>query len=115
MKSRRLVLLAAILTGIAQGQSRMPLPAEPVIPSTTNVTVPTTASELATGYAQAIQQMSLKSIVIFLRSDGKTVSIKGIRAARAMGAVLLVEFSAGDRLAVNAEQIVMITDGARTP
>ncbi len=59
--------------------------------------------------------MTLKSIVIYLRSDGKVVAIRGLRSAKAMGAVLLIEFSAGDRMAINAEQIVMITDGTRTP
>jgi len=79
------------------------------------VTVPTTASELAAGYATALPQMTLKSTVIFAKSEGKTIAIRGIRSAKAMGAVLLIEFSAGDRMAINAEQIIMITDGPRTP
>lgn len=87
-------------------------PAAPAMPS---ITVPTTAAELASGYAAAIPQMSLKSLTIFLRSEGKTVAIKGIRSTRALGGVLLIIFSAGDMMAVNAEHIVMITDGARTP
>lgn len=92
-------------------------PAEPAAPppSPTTVNVPTTVAELASGYAAAIQQMSLKSLVIYLKADGKPVAIRGIRSARALGGVLLVTFSAGDMMAVNAEHIVMITDGARTP
>lgn len=89
--------------------------AESTIPVTNNITVPTTASELASGYAQAIPLMTLKSLVIYIRSEGKIVPIKGVRTARALGAVLLIEFSAGDRMAINAEQIILITDGARTP
>jgi glucosamine 6-phosphate synthetase-like amidotransferase/phosphosugar isomerase protein len=79
------------------------------------INVPTSVAELASGYAAAVSQMSLKSLVIFIRSDGKTASIKGIRSARAMGGVLLIVFSAGDMMAVNAEHIVMITDGNRAP
>jgi hypothetical protein len=92
-----------------------PVETIPVPPASATVNVPTTASELASGYAAAISQMSLKSLIIYLRSEGKIVPIKGIRLAKAMGAVLLIEFSAGDRMAVNAEHIVMITDGVRTP
>lgn len=77
--------------------------------------MPTTASELAAGYAAAIQQMSLKSLVIYLKSEGKTVPLKGLRSAKAVSAVLLITFSAGDTMAINAENIVMITDGTRTP
>lgn len=90
-----------------------PVPAMPSAPTTINV--PTTASELAAGYAAAIPQMSLKGLVIFLNNGGKTVAIRGIRSAKAVGGVLLVTFSAGDTMAVNAEHIVMITDGSRTP
>jgi len=92
-------------------------PAEPVpvMPAPSTINVPTTAAELAAGYATAIQQMSLKSLVIYLKNDGKTVAIKGIRSARALSGVLLITFSAGDMMAVNAEHIVMITDGPRTP
>jgi hypothetical protein len=43
------------------------------------------------------------------------VPIKGIRSARAMNGVLLIVFSAGDMMAINAEHVVMITDGPRTP
>jgi hypothetical protein len=116
MKFRRLVLLALLLaTAGFAAPAGTPVEPQPVAPAPTTVLVPTTASELAAGYATAIPQMTLKSVILYLRSDGKVVPIKGIRSAKAMGAVLLIEFSAGDRMAVNAEQIIMITDGARTP
>lgn len=117
MKHLKFLLLAALLLPAAHAQSKsMPADTGPAGPgSSTNVFVPTTASELAAGYATAIPQMTLKSVVVYLRSEGKIVPIKGIRTARSMGAVLLIEFSAGDRMAVNAEHIVMITDGTRTP
>jgi hypothetical protein len=116
MKSFKIILLAIALGPTAYAQSKPPSVMEslPALPPT-NINVPTTASELAAGYAMAIPQMTLKSVVIFLKSEGKVVTIRGIRSAKAMGAVLLIEFSAGDRMAINAEQIVMITDGARTP
>ncbi len=112
-----LLLLTVLLASAAHAQSRSAMPSDPgqPAPAVTNVNVPTTASELAAGYATAISQMTLKSVVIYLKSEGKIVPIRSIRTARAMGAVLLIEFSAGDRMAVGAEQIVMITDGARTP
>lgn len=113
-----LVLLSSLLltTTHAQIPSRATsTTAEPVVAGPTTVTVPTTASELASGYATAISQMSLKSLVIFMRSDDKVVPIRGVLSARPMGAVLLILFSAGDTMAINAEHIVMITDGARTP
>ena len=113
MKTLKLLILAVVLLPAAFAATTEP--AQPVAPPTTNVNVPTTASELALGYSLAIQQMTLKSIIIYLRSEGKIVPIKGLRSAKAMGAVLLIEFSAGDRMAVNAEQIIMITDGVRTP
>lgn len=87
----------------------------PAMPTPTSVTVPAEVSELAAGYAAAISQMSLKSLVIYFQGDGKVVSVKGIRSARALNGVLLVTFSAGDMMAINAERIVFITDGARTP
>lgn len=116
MKTLRLLLLAALLAPAVHAQLHSS-PADPttVMPAPATVIVPTTASELAAGYAVAISQMSLKSLVIYLRSEGKIVPIRGIRLAKSMGAVLLVEFSAGDRMAVNAEHIIMITDGVRTP
>ena len=116
MKTLKYLLLAAFLCNTSHAQMPAAAPVEPQpMPSPVHVTVPTTASELAAGYAAAIQQMSLKSTVIYLKSEGKTVPIKGIRTARALGAVLLIVFSAGDTMAVNAEHVVMITDGTRTP
>jgi hypothetical protein len=119
MKTLKLLLLAAGLLSAASAQSRgssAPTESLPVtIPVLPTIHVPTVAAELAAGYAVAIPQMTTKSIVIYLKSEGKTVAIRGIRSAKAMGAVLLIEFSAGDRMAVNAENIVMITDGLRTP
>ncbi len=118
MKTTRTLLVSALLLPAALfAQSRntpTPEPAYPP-PTSTTVNVRTTASELAEGYAAAIPQMTLKSVVIFAKSDGKVVPIKGVRSVRALSGVLLIEFSAGDRMAINAEQIVMITDGTRTP
>lgn len=114
MKNLKFLLLAALLLPAAHAQTKS-MPADIGPGSTTNIQVPTTASELAAGYATAIPQMTLKSVVIYLRSEGKIVPIRGVRSAKSMGAVLLIEFSAGDRMAVNAEHIIMITDGTRTP
>ena len=112
MKPIRLcLLLLALATALG---AAAPEPAV-VLPGTTNITVATPASELAAGYAAAIQQMSLKSLVIYFQSEGKIVSIKGIRTAKALHGVVLVTFSAGDMMALNAERIVLITDGNRTP
>lgn len=108
-----LLLLALML--LATVHAAPTEPAAPVAPATTNVTVPTTVADLASGYAGAITQMSLKSLVVYVRGDGKIIAIKGIRSAKALDGVLLITFSAGDMMAVNAEHIVMITDGTRTP
>jgi hypothetical protein len=119
MKFPSCLLLAVLLatTARAQSQNLNRGPGPDVTPgsASTIVNVPTTASELAAGYAVAINNMTLKTLIIYLRSEGKIVPIKGIRSARAMSAVLLIEFSAGDRMAVNSEHIIMITDGNRTP
>ncbi len=108
----RLFLAAACLASTLGAANVEPIPAAP---STTNVTVTSPASELAAGYAAAINQMSLKSLVIYFQSDGKVSALKGIRAARALHGVVLVTFSAGDMMALNAEKIVLITDGNRAP
>lgn len=113
MKTLSLLVCLLCLLPVLRAAPVEPVPSMPA--PTTNVNVPTTASELAAGYAAAIQQMSLKSLIIYLKSEGKTVPIKGIRSAKALSAVLLITFSAGDIMAINAEHIVMITDGARTP
>jgi len=92
-----------------------PTPPAAATPPPPTINIPITVTELAEGYAAAIQQMSLRSLIIYLKSEGKTVPIKGIRSARAMNGVLLIVFSAGDMMAINAEHVVMITDGPRTP
>jgi hypothetical protein len=113
MKTLRLLACLLCLLPVLRAATTEPVPT--MVPTSTNVNVPTTASELAAGYAAAIQQMSLKSLVIYLKIEGKTVPLKGLRSAKAVSAVLLITFSAGDMMAVNAENIVMITDGPRTP
>ncbi len=115
MKTPKLIVLSLALALLPATFAATTDPTPPATPSTTTVNVPTIASELAAGYAQAVSLMSLKSLVIYMRSEGKIVPIKGIRSARAMGAVLLITFSAGDTMAINAEHIIMMTDGARTP
>jgi hypothetical protein len=117
MKTIRMLVLSAVgacvLTVSLPAAAPVELP--PIATPPPAVVIPTPAAELAAGYAAAIPQMSFKSLVIYLRSEGKVIAIRGIRSARAMNGVLLVVFSAGDSMAINAEQIVMITDGARTP
>jgi len=112
MKTTRLFLLSAgLATGLfAAAPEPVIVPAAP-----TNIVVPSAVSELASGYAAAISQMSLKGLVIYFQGDGKVVAVRGIRSAKALHGVLLVTFSAGDMMAINAEKIVLITDGSRTP
>ncbi|RXK55792.1 hypothetical protein ESB00_07875 [Oleiharenicola lentus] len=112
MKTIRLVLISLGLAGTLVGADAEPITA---VPTPTNVVVQTTVSELASGYAAAVSQMSLKSLVIYFQGDGKIVSVRGIRSTKALGGVLLVTFSSGDMLAINAERIVLITDGTRSP
>lgn len=114
MKAIRSLLLSLVLVGMLQSAEPAPMPV-PVVPAPSSVVVPAPVSELAAGYAAAVSQMSLKSLVIYFQGDGKIVSVKGIRSAKALNGVLLVTFSAGDLLAINAERIVFITDGTRTP
>lgn len=109
---RKILILACLAPALHAASVE---PAAPAAPSTTNVTVPSPVSELAAGYAAAINQMSLKSLVVYFQSDGKIASVKGIRAARALHGVVLITFSAGDMMALNAERIVLITDGNRAP
>jgi len=113
MKTLRLSAALVCLAPALRAASVEPVQAAPV-PSYT-VNVPTTAAELAAGYASAIQQMSLKSLVVYVKIDSKLVPLKGVRSARAVSAVLVITFSAGDTMAFNAENVVMITDGTRTP
>lgn len=112
MKIIRLLLLSV---GLASGLfAAAPEPVSvPVAP--TSVVVSSTVSELASGYAAAVAQMSLKSLVIYFQGDGKVVAVRGIRSAKALHGVLLVTFSAGDMMAINAEKILLITDGSRSP
>lgn len=112
MKTLRPPLLLVLLAATLRAAAPEPVPATP---GNTTVVVPTTASDLAAGYAAAITQMSPKSLVIYFEGDGKVVAARGIRSAKALQGVLLVTFSAGDMLAINAEKIVFITDGSRTP
>lgn len=91
-----------------------PEPTTPA-PAATSITVATPVSELAAGYAAAIQQMSLKSLVIYFESDGQTVALKGVRSAKALHGVVLITFSAGDMMAINAGKVILISDGNRTP
>ncbi len=114
MKSMRFLLLFATL--VASVESAAPTaPATTEAGATNNVVVQTAVSELAAGYALAVSQMSLKSLVIYYQGDGKVVAAKGIRSAKALQGVRLVTFSSGDMMALNAERIVLITDGSRTP
>ncbi|MDQ5978315.1 MAG: hypothetical protein QG602_1289 [Verrucomicrobiota bacterium] len=112
MKPVRTLLLALGLVAVLRSADAESMP---VSPSSTNVVVQASVSELAAGYAAAISQMSLKGLVIYFQGDGKVVALKGIRSARALNGVLLVAFSAGDMLAINVERIVLISDGTRTP
>ena len=104
------LVFAMGLAAVASGAPEAPTLVPPV-----SVSVPSPLTELAAGYAAAIKQMSLKSLVIFVKGDGKVVGVRGIRAAKALNGVLLVTFSAGDMMAIAADQIVMVTDGARVP
>lgn len=106
-----LLLSAGLATGLfAAAPEPVSVPAAP-----TNIVVPSAVSELASGYAAAVSQMSLKGLVIYFQGEGKVVAVRGIRSARALHGVLLVTFSAGDMMAINAEKIVLITDGSRSP
>ena len=87
---------------------------QPAAPAPTTI-VASAISELADGYATACRQMSEARAVIFYRLNGKTVSLKGIRAIKAFNGVLFITMSAGDSIAINAESVIFITDGGRTP
>ncbi len=115
MNTMRPLLLSLALAGTLNAATPSAAPEPAPTPSTTNVVVQSTATELAAGYAAAISQMSLKSLVIHFQGDGKVISVKGIRSAKALNGVLLVTFSAGDMMAMNAQRIAFITDGTRTP
>lgn len=115
MKNPNLALVLASLSLVALARSAEPAILPPAAPAVTTVNVATTATELANGYAAAVQQMSLKGLVIYFHGDKDIVALKGIRAVRALNGVLLVTFSGGDMAAINAEKVVLITDGPRAP
>lgn len=112
MKNPTTLLLAAVLLGspalAAQAQVTAAAPV-------TNVVVPAAVSELAAGYANAVQQMTPKGLVIHYRGEKGVTPIRGIRSVRASNGVLIITFSAGDMMAISAESVVMITDGSRNP
>lgn len=117
MKPIKLLVIFSGLTlaTLARSIEQTPTVSAPPATPATNVNVPTTAADLATGYAAAVQQMSLKGLVIYVRGEKDVVALKGIRAVNAVGGVLLITFSAGDKVAINAEKVLMITDGAHSP
>lgn len=115
MKTTKNLLLFTGLALATFARSAEPAPGSAVPLPATTVNVATTATELANGYAAAVQQMSLKGLVIYFHGDKDVVALKGIRAVRALNGVLLVTFSGGDMAAINAEKVVLITDGARAP
>ena len=117
MKTIKLLVVFSSLTLATLARSTEQTPTVSTAPATpaTNVNVPTTVADLASGYAAAVQQMSLKGLVVYVRGEKDVVALKGIRAVNAVGGVLLITFSAGDKLAINAEKIVLITDGTHTP
>jgi hypothetical protein len=102
-------ILGASLAGAA------PVERAVVGPATASVTVPAPVSELAEGYAAASQQMSIKSLTIYIKADEQTKALKGIRSVQALKGVLLIVFAGGDSVAVSAKKVVMISDGAREP
>ncbi|MBI3884470.1 MAG: hypothetical protein HY302_01885 [Opitutae bacterium] len=109
------VFSSLALATLARSGEQVPAGSAPPAAPATTINVPTTAADLATGYAAAVQQMSLKGLVIYVRGEKDIVVLKGIRAVNAVGGVLLVTFSGGDKAALNAEKVVMITDGAHAP
>ncbi len=115
MKTAKLLIAIFGFALFALARGAEPRPPSSAMPATTTVNIPTAAAELATGYAAAVQQMSLKGLVVYFRGDKDVVALKGIRAVNAVGGVLLVTFSGGDMVALSAEKVLLITDGARTP
>jgi hypothetical protein len=114
MKIPASLLLAALLVGPLLADQAPAGSAAPAAPATT-VIVPSAVSELAAGYAHAVQQMSPKGLVIYYRGEKGVTPIKGIRSVRASNGVLIITFSAGDMMAIGAESVVMITDGIHNP
>jgi hypothetical protein len=114
MKLPASLLLATLLGTAAFAESATVPAASPTAPATT-IIVPATITELANGFAASVQLMSLKSLVIWCKGEKAPVPVKGIRSVRASSGVLIITFSAGDMMAISAENIVLITDGNRTP
>lgn len=117
MKTIKLLVVFSSLTLATLARSTEQTPtvsAAPAAPATT-VNVATTVTDLSTGYAAAVQQMSLKGLIIYCRGDKDVIALKGIRSVSAVGGVLLITFSGGDKVAINAEKVVLITDGTHAP
>jgi hypothetical protein len=108
----RLLVGACALLTVVHAQTT-PAPAPAAATPIVNITSP--IADLAKGYAFAALQMSESRIVIYYRSEEKTVALKGIRSVRASGGVLLINLSGGDLVAISAERILLVTDGGRTP
>ncbi len=115
MKTIKLLVVFSSLTLATLARSTEQTPVVPAPPSTTIINAASSISDLATGYAAAASQMSESHIVVYYRSEEKTVTLKGIRSVRAFGGVLLIHLTSGDLLAISAERILLITDGGRTP
>ena len=117
MKTNRFVLILASLTlfSLAHSSELAPARVTSLSPTPATVNVPTTVSDLAIGFAGAVQQMSLKGLVIFYRGDKNVAALRDIRTVSAVGGVLLITFSGGDKMAISAEKILLITDGTHTP
>ena len=119
MPSVKLLVLASVFTLGAVPVIAQTRPAAPggstIASGETKVIMPTAISELAAGYAEAIQQMALKSTTVYVKGDGKVIAIKGLRSARALGGVLLLNLSTGGSVAVNPQDVVLITDSPVVP
>lgn len=112
MNMLRLFVSACALLTVVHAQTTS---APPPATTTPIVNIASPIADLAKGYAFAASQMSESRIVIYYRSEEKTVALKGIRSVRASGGVLLINLSGGDLVAISAERILLITDGGRTP
>lgn len=115
MKFTSLLLFAAafVAAAFAADTRTTPQALPPLPPATVNVS--STVADLAAGYAGAAQQMSPQSLVIYYAGEKDVIALKGIRSVRHSAGVVIVVFSAGDIMALNAERIVLVTDGQRGP
>ncbi|HYC72489.1 MAG TPA: hypothetical protein VEB66_14870, partial [Opitutaceae bacterium] len=104
MKTIACLLLTAALAAPLGAQTA---PASPAAPSVMTVNAPPAVVELAQGFAAAASRMSVKSLVIYVRGEKDVTAIRGIRSVIAINGVLLVQFSAGDMVAVGADRVVM--------